>query len=226
VGFERRHRSFDRELETLDAGAAKLGGTRNDALLAAVAGAARSSLDRVPPALRAFCPVNLRKRGDRVLGNRISMWILELPVQEPDLEARVRKVREATMRLKRGGDAAGGKLLERLAAGFGAWTARLGMALAARLRVYQIVITNVSGPARELTLLGARLTSLVPFAPLFPGQRVAVAAMTHAGRLHVGITDGFRTPEFGDRFASAIGRELADVAAHSDRTPPVLQRSA
>ncbi len=226
VREERRHRSVHCKLETLDAGAGRRGGTRNDALLAAVAGAIRSSLDCVAPTLRVFCPVNLRRRGDGRLGNQISLWILDLPVEEPDLDARIRRVREVTRRAKRKGDAAGGRLLERLAAGLGVWTARLGMAVAAWLRVYQIVVTNMPGPARELSLLGARLESLMPFAPLFPGQRVAVAAITYAGRLQIGISDGFDTRELGDRIANSLARELDAIAAHADLAPPVLQRSA
>lgn len=226
VRVERRHRSIHCDLATLDAGAARRGGTRNDALLAAVAGAIRSSLDCVAPTLRVFCPVNLRTRGDHRLGNRISLWMLDLPVDEPDLDARIRRVREATQRAKSKGDAAGGQVLERLAAKLGVWTARIGMAVAAWLRVYQLVVTNVSGPARELSLAGARLESLVPFAPLFPGQRVAVAAITYAGRLQIGISDGFDAPELGDRIANALARELEAIAAHSDLAPLVLQRSA
>lgn len=226
VRAERHHRAIQCDLERLDAGAAKLGGTRNDALLAAVAGALRSTLAEVPHSIRAFCPVSVRARGDRDLGNRVSLWILDLPVHEPDLEPRIRQVRASTMRAKRSGDAAGGQLLERLTAVLGVWTARVGMALAAWRRVYQIVVTNVSGPARELSLLGTRLVSLVPFAPLFPGQRVAVAAIAYAGRLHVGVSDGFGSAEIGDRLASRIARELDDVASRSDLAPTVVQRSA
>ena len=68
-----------------------LGGTVNDVVIAAVAGAVRSFLleDRVFAVdgvdFRAMVPVSIRdEAGVGELGNHITMWLVDLPIAEPD----------------------------------------------------------------------------------------------------------------------------------------------
>ena len=198
-----------------------LGGTHNDALLASVSGALRRWLSgaglRVPATLRAFCPVNLRRSDEEPgRGNRISLWMVDLPLGVPDLRSRIEHLRDATRRHKRRGDARGGVSVARLAERLGTWVSTAGMAVAAFRRAFHLVVTNVPGPSRPLHLLGAELESLVPFAPLFPGQRVAVAVVSYAGRLHVGVNDGWQGRAPGNRFATDLREALADVCAEAE----------
>jgi WS/DGAT/MGAT family acyltransferase len=225
VAAARRHTALACDLERFDSGAHALGGTRNDALLAAVTGALAVALAPAPPSVRAFCPVSLRAPGERGAGNRISLWLVDLPLAERDRGRAVAAIHAATTRAKRGGDASAGRVLAGLARVLGAWTARVGMALAAARRSYQVVVTNVSGPRRGLSLAGAELVSLTPFAPLFAGPRLAVAAVSYAGRLHVGVTHALPSAAIADRFTEALQRELDAIAAGVEPSP-ALQRSA
>lgn len=76
-----------RELQTVRSA---LGGTVNDVVLCAAAGALRELLlarGEDPPrqGLRAMVPVNIRREGDHgELGNKVSSLFVELPVAEPD----------------------------------------------------------------------------------------------------------------------------------------------
>ncbi|HPG25922.1 MAG TPA: WS/DGAT domain-containing protein [Myxococcota bacterium] len=50
-----------------------------------------------------------------------------------------------------------------------------------------LVVTNVRGPSAPLYLLDAPLERTWPIVPLMPGQTLAVAVMSYAGRLHWGF---------------------------------------
>ncbi|MEZ4292981.1 MAG: WS/DGAT domain-containing protein [Myxococcota bacterium] len=66
---------------------------------------------------------------------------------------------------------------------------RLTRALTRRalaLHVANLVVTNVRGPSAPLYLLDAPLERTWPIVPLMPGQTLAVAVMSYAGRLHWG----------------------------------------
>ncbi len=212
----RRHHELDAEASEFDADARARGATRNDLVLATVAGALRRWLhrlhgDEAPGPVRAFCPVNLRAGGERGgSGNHISPWIVELPVGEPDRDLRLARVRRTTRKLKRRREQRGGDGMARVIARLGPWVARLGMALAARRRAFQVVVTHLRGPSR-LDLLGCRLTRLVAFAPLFPGQRLSVAVVEYDGKLFWGVAEGWRRSSRGVRFAGDLARELASV---------------
>ena len=110
----------------------------------------------------------------------------------------------------------------RLSELLGVWVSRVGMAIAARRRAFSVLVTNIPGPERPLHLLGGRLETLVPFAPLVPGQRVAVAAVSYADSLQCGISDGWTSRRSGEALAEALAqsfRELCGAAAVQVATP-------
>src|SRR6185369_2199047 len=93
IGPHRRVTWLDLDLELLRQAKRRLGGTLNDVVLACVAGALRPLLLRrrelpVQGTVRAAVPVSVRTRdeaGDP--GNRVSIWIVPLPVYERDAGA-------------------------------------------------------------------------------------------------------------------------------------------
>jgi WS/DGAT/MGAT family acyltransferase len=176
-----------RELKT------RLGATLNDVALALVAGALRRFLERrgVSPDeldFRAMLPVSVRSPDQRGrLGNRVAFLIAQLPVDEADPRRRVERVIETTRRLKASDVVRGGELLEEL----GDWTltnlvARLSR-LAATTRSYNMVVTNVPGPAGRLELLGARLEEVYPLVPLFSNQGLGIALFSYESSLFWGF---------------------------------------
>ena len=211
-----RHRDLVVDAAAFDEAAKRLASTPNDLLLAVVAGAiARWLPGEAPRRLRAFCPVSLRARGESSdFGNLISPWIVSLPTAESSLESRVRAIEQQTRRMKRLRAERGGEGMARVVARLGGWVAQLGMWIAGRRRAFSVVVTNVPGP-RPIELAGVRLTRLVGYAPLFPGQRLSLALVRYDGRLSLGVTEGFPDSVLGRRFVEALGDELADLVSRA-----------
>jgi len=191
------HRSFDwLDMKLADVKRVKdqLGGTVNDVVLATVAGALRRFLaqrrvdvDRLH--IRANVPVSVRSAGERgSFGNRIALWMTDLPVAEPDPLRRLARVRETTARLKRSKQALGAEVL----AAVSDWTSSSLLSTAvrasARGRPYNLVVTNVPGPQLPLFLLGAELEACYPVVNLLPNQGLGVALFSYAGSLFWGFT--------------------------------------
>jgi diacylglycerol O-acyltransferase len=92
-------------LDTLKAVGKSVGGTVNDALLAAVAGMLQIYLDeaglRIERDPVALVPVSVRREDERgETGNRISTVLVDLPIDEPDPLARIRAISEEMRELK------------------------------------------------------------------------------------------------------------------------------
>ncbi|MFD5568420.1 wax ester/triacylglycerol synthase family O-acyltransferase [Streptomyces cadmiisoli] len=193
-----------------------VGGTVNDVLIAVVAGALRRWLDErgdgsegVAP--RALIPVSKRRpRTAHPQGNRLSGYLIRLPVDDPDPLSRLGAVRTAMDRNKDAGPNRGAGAVALLADHVPALGHRLGGPLvgqAARLW-FDILVTSVPLPGLGLTLGGNPLTEVYPFAPLAGGQSLAVAVSTYRGRVHYGLVADARAVPDLDRFAQAVSDEV------------------
>ena len=212
---------MDGDLEQFKAIKAALGGTVNDVVLAAVAGALRAFVirrgrDPEGVELRAMVPVSVRAQEERgALGNRVAAMYAPLPVYEPDAAQRFKIVHEAMGGLKESGQAVGAEVLTRLA-GFAAPTILDQAArLQTRQRFFNLVVTNVPGPQFPLYLLGRKLSRFYPQVPLTLNTALGIAIMSYDGRLGFGL--------LGDYDALP---ELEDVAADIDAAIAELARAA
>ena len=219
------HRRFDwtvMDLAAVKAVKDRLGGTVNDVVLATVAGALRRFFERRRINadlldIRANVPVSLRTAAEHgALGNRIALWMTDLPVSEPDPLRRLEAVRATTARLKRSKQAMGAEVL----AAVSEWTSSTLLAtavqLATRSRPFNLVVTNVPGPQIPLYLLGAPLRECFPMVNLLVNQGLGVALFSYAGRLCWGcIVDWDLVPDLHDLIGDleASFAELEDVAA-------------
>ncbi|MFJ8196490.1 wax ester/triacylglycerol synthase family O-acyltransferase [Streptomyces sp. NPDC096152] len=193
-----------------------VGGTVNDVLIAVVAGALRRWLDErgdgsegVAP--RALIPVSRRRpRTAHPQGNRLSGYLIELPVGDPDPLRRLGAVRTAMDRNKDAGPNRGAGAVALLADHVPALGHRLGGPLvgqAARLW-FDILVTSVPLPSLGLKLGGHPLTAVFPFAPLARGQSLAIAISTYRGSVHYGlVADAKAVPDLG-RLAAAVSEEV------------------
>jgi WS/DGAT/MGAT family acyltransferase len=202
------HRRFDWlavDLEALRHVKKRLGGTVNDVVLATVAGALRRFLERRRVnvdvlEIRANVPVSLRADAERgTLGNRIALWMTELPVAERDPVRRLATVRATTTRLKESKQAMGAEVL----AAVSEWTSSTLLALAVQLstrsRPFNLVVTNVPGPQMPLYLLGAHLRECYPMVNLLANQGLGVALFSYAGLLCWGfMADWDLVPDLHD----------------------------
>ncbi|MET7683239.1 wax ester/triacylglycerol synthase family O-acyltransferase [Streptomyces sp. NPDC005423] len=197
------------------------GGTVNDVLIAVVAGALRRWLDArgdgsdgVAP--RTLIPVSTRRpRTAQPPGNRLSGYLMELPVDDPDPLARLGAVRAAMDRNKDAGPHRGAGAVALLADHVPALGHRLGgplAGLAARLW-FDLLVTSVPLPSLGLRLGGHPVTAVFPFAPLAPGHSLAVAVSTYRGQVHYGlVADAVAVPDLA-LLARALTEEVETLTA-------------
>ncbi|MFJ5775616.1 wax ester/triacylglycerol synthase family O-acyltransferase [Streptomyces sp. NPDC093094] len=192
------------------------GGTVNDVLIAVVAGALRRWLDERGDssdgaAPRALIPVSRRRpRTAHPQGNRLSGYLIRLPVGDPDPLGRLGTVRAAMDRNKDAGPDRGAGAVALLADHVPALGHRLGGPFAARAARlwFDILVTSVPLPGVGMRLGGHPLAAVYPYAPLAPGQALAVAVSTYRGRVHYGlVADAAAVPDL-DRLAEALEREV------------------
>ncbi|MFE9445524.1 wax ester/triacylglycerol synthase family O-acyltransferase [Streptomyces sp. NPDC006602] len=201
-----------------------VGGTVNDVLIAVVAGALRRWLDErgdgsegVAP--RALIPVSRRRpRTAHPQGNRLSGYLMRLPVADPDPLGRLATVRTAMDRNKDAGPNRGAGAVALLADHVPALGHRLGgpfVSQAARLW-FDILVTSVPLPGIGLKLGGNLVSEVYPFAPLARGQSLAVAISTYRGRVHYGlVADAEAVPDL-DRLALAVTEEVETLITACD----------
>ncbi|ATW46936.1 wax ester/triacylglycerol synthase family O-acyltransferase [Streptomyces peucetius] len=193
------------------------GGTANDVLLAVVAGALRRWMhergERLPAVgPRALVPVSRRRPGSPPgAGNKLSAYLVELPVAEADPLARLASIRDAMDRNKAAGPARGAGAVALLADQLPSLAHRFGAPLAggAARMLFDVLVTSVPLPRSTLSLGGCPLREIYPMAPLARGQSLAVAMSTYGGQVHIGlVADGKALPDL-DRLARATREELA-----------------
>ncbi|MBC9713777.1 wax ester/triacylglycerol synthase family O-acyltransferase [Streptomyces sp. TRM66268-LWL] len=199
----------------------KAGGTVNDVLIAVVAGALREWLsargepaDEVRP--RALIPVSRRRpRAHQPQGNRLSGYLIRLPVDEADPLTRLGTVRGDMDRSKDDGAHRGAGAVALLADHVPPLAHRLGgplVAQSARL-LFDILVTSVPLPSLGLRLAGCPLAEVYPFAPLAQGQSLAIAVSTYRGRVHYGlVADAEAVPDL-DGLGRALMAEAAVLSA-------------
>ncbi|MYW63309.1 wax ester/triacylglycerol synthase family O-acyltransferase [Streptomyces sp. SID8379] len=197
------------------------GGTVNDVLIAIVAGAVRRWLDErgdgsagVEP--RALIPVSRRRpRTAHPQGNRLSGYLVRLPVAEADPAERLRVVRSAMNRRKDRGPNRGAGAVALLADHVPPLGHRLGGGLVGRSAglLFDLLVTSVPLPSLGLRLGGCPLTEVFPLAPLAQGQSLAVAVSTYRGTVHYGlVADAAAVPDL-DALARAVTDELTELLA-------------
>ena len=225
VGPHRRFDAIRFDLARVKEVKRRLGGTLNDVVLATVAGALRRFLrgrgvSVAHLELRALCPVNVRADSEHAsLGNRVVMLLVPLPVSERDPRRRLRRVIQATQALKHSRQIRGAELIEEIAD----WTATAliteTIRLATRRRAFNLIVTNVPGPATPLYLLGAPLLETYPWAPLYENQALAIALFSHQDGLFWGLnSDWDRVPDLHD-FAGALATEFDELSKLAESSP-------
>ena len=219
IGPHRRFEHFALEIARVKALKDKLGGTLNDVVLATVAGGMRRFLTRRLVDVgsldfRVSAPVSVRSSSEQtVLGNRISAWILPLPVNEADPLRRLERIRASTRQLKESNQALGADLLSAVTEWTGTTLLSLGTSFQNVGRPHNLVVTNVPGPQVPLYLVGAPLLESYPIAPLFQHQAVIVALFSYAGRLFWGLNaDAERMPDLSD-LRDDLERSFEELAA-------------
>lgn len=191
------------------------GGTVNDVVLAVLSGALRSWLMSRGEAVssqttvRAMVPVSIRS-GDEAaeaehpetagmpvgsVGNRVSAYLVDLPVGEPNPTMRLHQVSHSMRAHGESGQLVAADALVRVS-GFAPPTLH---ALGARVangfsnRLFNVLVTNVPGPQVPLYAAGAKMAEMFPVVPLARNQSLAIGVTSYDGGLYFGVN--------GDRVA-------------------------
>jgi hypothetical protein len=219
IGSERSLAQLDLDLARVLAAGHVGGGTVNDVLLAMTGGGLRLLLQRAGMHIDdhldvdVFVPVSLRSAADEQ-ANLISEFPVAVPVGEPEASARLRIVAARTRALKSQPHASLGSLLgSRLAR----WAFRR-FSVAERHPV-NITTADLRGPPEELEIAGIRVVGVYPLVALIANVTVAVAAISYAGRLFVGIVADRETLPDLQVFAEGMRAEFEALAERGGAFP-------
>ncbi|MBW2270417.1 MAG: wax ester/triacylglycerol synthase family O-acyltransferase [Deltaproteobacteria bacterium] len=220
------HRSFEwlrMQLDDIKAVRRGLGCTVNDVVLTILTGAFRDYMQHRGVPLhdiefRAQTPVSVRSDEERgEMGNRVSGWLVELPLDEVDPKRQLERIHTTTQQLKESRLALGADLMIQA---MGAMpTALFSLGVQAVSGSMNTIVTNVPGPQFPLYILGAELLELFPMVPLLPNVGLGVALMSYNGRVCWGFnSDPERVPDL-DVFARMVGNAYRRVAEAADVKP-------
>jgi WS/DGAT/MGAT family acyltransferase len=219
VGPHRRIEWISCSLADLKAMRKGLGCSINDVVLTIVTGAVREYLiahgvDVTRLEFRVSTPVSVRREEERgQLGNRVSSWIIPLPIAEADPRAQLEWIHDLTEELKETNQAIGVEMMNQVQE----WTPSVLLSLGAQAMSGPInsIVTNVPGPQIPLYFHGARLRAIYPMVPLMEGMGLGIALTSYAGTMGIGFnSDPDIVPDvelFVERFKGAMER-VAEAA--------------
>ena len=197
TGARRRLAVARADLDAIRQVAHAHGGTVNDVVLAAVAGAVHGLLrgrGETVGHLVVSVPVSARRQASAGrLGNQVGVIPVEVPAAGDPVDRLPAIVRASRARkaAPRGASAA------LLAPAF-RFLARLGVLgrLIGRQRLVNTFVTNLPGPSHRLSFLGAPITEVIPVSGTTGNVTVAFAVLSYAGTLVVTlVADPDRCPD-------------------------------
>ena len=144
------------------------------------------------------------------LGNRISAWILRLPIDEADPLRQLARIHETTQALKESQQALGVEMMMTVMDAIPSVLLSLGARAASG--GMNSIVTNVPGPQFPLYLLGAEMLAMYPQVPLFENVGLGIALVSYNGRVCWGFNaDRELVPDLAS-FVAAIDASLRRVA--------------
>ncbi len=220
IGPNRRFSWATMPLSDVKAVKNNLGGSLNDVVLATVAGAVRIFLtdhrdvDVTDMEYRIMAPVSVRSEDHRGnLGNQVAMWLVDLPISDPDPRSRYEKVSAATLNLKKTDQALGASTIVQMSSGTPGTLLSLAARLAAGRRPFAATITNVPGPQFPVYMLDAQLVHQYPLVPLWQNQAYGLALFSYNGELSWGVNGDWDLLPDIDDFVTCIERSFAELSA-------------
>jgi len=202
-----------------------VGGTVNDVVLAATAGALGRYLRQHGHSthgleLRAMVPISVRTADQHgALGNQVSSYMAPLPVWCEDPAERLRRVSATMGDLKESKQAVGATLMTELADFAPPTIAGQAARLQSRQRFFNLVVTNVPGPQFPLYLLGRRLQALYPMVPLAKRQAVCFGIMSYDGQVNFGLIADYDAFADLETLADDLRASLAELAELAPAAP-------
>jgi len=160
---------------------------------------------------RVSAPVSVRREEERgKLGNRVSSWILQLPLGESDPVGRLHAIHGTTQRLKQSKQALGVELMMQIAE----WTPPVLLSLGSQAASGPInsIVTNVPGPQFPLYMFGARLLEMYPVVPLLAGMGLAIALFSYDGSIFWGFNADYALLPDLQAFVGLVEKSFEEFA--------------
>jgi diacylglycerol O-acyltransferase len=191
--------------------------TINDVALTAITEGFRSVLlhrgeEPRPDSLRTLVPVSVRSPDalDKP-GNRLSIMLPYLPVEQDDPIQQLRVVHSRLSRAKQGGQRQATNVAvsatNYIPFMWSSWLIRFLTRLPQRGIV--TLATNIPGPRRQLRMMGREVARLLPIPPIALRLRTGVAVLSYANDLVFGITADYDAAADVDELAKGIAMAVA-----------------
>jgi diacylglycerol O-acyltransferase len=199
------------------------GGTVNDVLLNVLTGALREwLLSRGVPvvggtSVRALVPLSMQDE-DAPQGNRVSSYLVDLPVGEPNPRVRLTRLSYAMRGTVTRGRSVGADSLIALT-GFAPPTLHALAARAARglsRRLFNLVVTNVPGPQVPLYAVGGQMLEVFPVVPLASGQGLSIGMTSYHGRVFFGLNADLDSVGDVDILADLVEQAVGELVETLD----------
>lgn len=216
---------LDLPMDAVDQVRGRLGGTVNDVVMSLCAGALRHWLfehDALPErSLISVVPVSVRPpQEDEPVGNRLALVRAPLPTHLSDPEQRLAATRAEMTRARQRRAALPPELLVDMAeyalppfAEAGWW---LSSRLMRRVNAFNVLISNVRGPAGPRYFAGAALIANYPVSVLVHGQGLNLSVFSVANRLCWGlVADPSLVPDL-ERIGDLLAEELVSLCRTRD----------
>jgi diacylglycerol O-acyltransferase len=204
--------AFSRPLAELRRAAKAVGGTLNDAFVAAVAGGLRQYHERhgfAVDELRMTMPINLREgEHGRDAGNQFTPARFAVPIGIADPAERMRAIR-AAVASARAEPAL--PISEEIAGVLGRLPRAFAVPLmGSMLKAIDFVTSNVPGPPYPVYVGGARVEQMFGFGPL-SGAAVNATLFSYAGELQFGINTDPAAVSDPELFVECLERGVAEI---------------
>jgi diacylglycerol O-acyltransferase / wax synthase len=230
IGPHRRFAWVRASLRDLKQVKNQLGGTINDVVLAAVAGALGRYMrarghSTAGVELRAMVPVSVRSADQRgALGNQVTTMMAPLPVWCEDPVRRLHLVTESMGDLKQSKQAMGATLLTQLADFAPTTIAGQAARLQSRQRFFNLVVTNIPGPQFPLFLMGRRMLRVFPMVPLAKRQALCVGIMSYDGQVNFGLIGDYDAMSDLDDLGRDLEAALAELVEAAGGRRSIFRR--
>jgi diacylglycerol O-acyltransferase / wax synthase len=207
----------------------RLGGTVDDVLLEVVSAGLTRYLEPtsncLPPAVRMMVPISTRGLVGGAPGNHVTAMFVDVPlgVDADSFLARVSTAKGLLRQLHEG------PALAALVRASGLLPGPLQGAvvrLVTGTPTFNLVVSDIPGPAEPFYLLGARVEAMYPLMPLAPASGVSIAAVSAGGVVGIGVTaDPAQCPDPA-RLAAEIESAARELGRRGVRQAPARNLAA
>ncbi len=181
--------------------------------------------------LVAGVPISLRAEGDTSSNNQVSVTVIDLATQVKDPVERLRMIMAGTKAMKQQMGAFGSLIPTDFPSLGSPWLLS-GLAslygrsrIADKLRIANVVISNVPGPQVPLYLAGAKMVGNYPLSIVVHGIALNITVQSYMGQLDFGLIACRRAMRDVDQLALQLHKALEvlrTLARAIPAAPPVL----